>query len=401
MTGAGLLIFAGSGESSRGYDRALLPLTNPVSRYVGDLSYSLYLWHFPVAIFALSFLPRGDLYYVAVCAVTFGLSLLSYHFVENTIRYSKWLEPKASPRPTRARILVACATVVGLVAVGFGYAAANTTAVASTVIGPCDGAAAITEASCAGRSSAELLPSYDAIAYDTDGAFDPACWRDQGESSRSCTLAAGDSLRVALVGDSHAGMYLSTVREIAERNSWTLDTYIGWGCQWVLIPGEDCLPQLQEAQSQFMGSEPYDLIITTASRHVTGTWSDDLIASAASTWNEVTASGTQIAVIGDAPKPSETALECVKPFGFDPRVNACGTPSASALELEDGLAEVSERVEDATYIDTTDLYCWDGTCPSVIGSVAVCRDAVGHVTASWARSMGLELESRLKAASTA
>ena len=37
---------AGAGLTSR----SLLPLTNPVSQYVGKISYSLYLWHFPVVV---------------------------------------------------------------------------------------------------------------------------------------------------------------------------------------------------------------------------------------------------------------------------------------------------------------------------------------------------------------
>ena len=37
---------AGAGLGSR----SLLPLTNPVSQYVGKISYSLYLWHFPVVV---------------------------------------------------------------------------------------------------------------------------------------------------------------------------------------------------------------------------------------------------------------------------------------------------------------------------------------------------------------
>lgn len=72
-------------------------------------------------------------------------------------------------------------------------------------------------------------------------------------------------------------------------------------------------------------------------------WSDDPITSAASTCKEVTASGTRIAVIGDAPNSSETTIERVKLLGFDPRTNSSGTPSDNALELRDGLAEAPNR----------------------------------------------------------
>src|SRR6185436_15755209 len=35
-------------------------LTNRVSRYLGDISYSLYLWHFPVVILLVAILPTDS-----------------------------------------------------------------------------------------------------------------------------------------------------------------------------------------------------------------------------------------------------------------------------------------------------------------------------------------------------
>ena len=44
---AALVIVAGIGVPTRGWD---IVLTNPVSRYVGRISYSLYLIHWPVIV---------------------------------------------------------------------------------------------------------------------------------------------------------------------------------------------------------------------------------------------------------------------------------------------------------------------------------------------------------------
>lgn len=83
-----LVIIAGTG----GRQRYLWPLTNPVSTYVGDVSYSLYLWHWPIIILLAAYLPLDTLQNQAIAmAMILGCSVASYHFVENPIRNSKWL----------------------------------------------------------------------------------------------------------------------------------------------------------------------------------------------------------------------------------------------------------------------------------------------------------------------
>lgn len=87
-----LVIIAGTG----GTQRYLWPLTNPVSTYVGDVSYSLYLWHWPVIILLAVYLPLDTLQNQAIAmAIILGCSVASYHFVENPIRRSRWLSGRA------------------------------------------------------------------------------------------------------------------------------------------------------------------------------------------------------------------------------------------------------------------------------------------------------------------
>ena len=62
-------------------------LSAPPMVYIGRISYSLYLWHWPVILF-LKY--RGASYSpVVAILVTFVFSCLSYHFIENYFRYKK------------------------------------------------------------------------------------------------------------------------------------------------------------------------------------------------------------------------------------------------------------------------------------------------------------------------
>ncbi|SEP22853.1 acyltransferase family protein [Trujillonella endophytica] len=75
-------------------------LTNPVARYLGALSYSLYLWHFPVIILGQALYPEADaLYYAGTLLVTAVAAAASYHLVEQPIRRSRWLRPAGGGGP--------------------------------------------------------------------------------------------------------------------------------------------------------------------------------------------------------------------------------------------------------------------------------------------------------------
>jgi len=93
-----LVIAGGVGGDAR--HRHLFPLTNRVAVFIGDMSYSLYLWHFPVIVFAGVLLPEsGSRVWITLGAVAV-LSLASYLIVEQPLRYAPFLG--ARPRGSAA-----------------------------------------------------------------------------------------------------------------------------------------------------------------------------------------------------------------------------------------------------------------------------------------------------------
>ena len=62
-------------------------LRNPVSTYIGDISYSLYLVHWPIIVIGGYLMDPGMYFDVVVIGLAFGLAIASYHFVENPLRH--------------------------------------------------------------------------------------------------------------------------------------------------------------------------------------------------------------------------------------------------------------------------------------------------------------------------
>ncbi len=88
--GAALLIGAGAAAPRLG---AELVLRQRPAQWLGDISYSLYLWHWPVLAIAmqLATTPLSLAERLGWVAVALGLSVASYLLVENPLRHWRWL----------------------------------------------------------------------------------------------------------------------------------------------------------------------------------------------------------------------------------------------------------------------------------------------------------------------
>ncbi len=81
---AGTVLVIAAGVGSEPLFQPLL--RNPAATYLGDLSYSLYLVHWPVIVLAGAVMETSVYFYVGVLALTFGLAIACHHFLENPIR---------------------------------------------------------------------------------------------------------------------------------------------------------------------------------------------------------------------------------------------------------------------------------------------------------------------------
>lgn len=406
---AALVVAAGVGGPV-----ALWPLTHRAGQYVGEISYSLYLWHFPVAVLLLAFVPQGSAGYVVLgLGLTFVLSAASYRWLEAPARHAVWFgrgaRTGAGPRAGWYRFAAACAVVVLLGAGGFAAARVaapprlpvpDVVLAGDTAADPADcvGAAALDPRhDCAPSSGPAVAPDPASASYDEGGAYD--CYAYQGEPLKTCTFGSDrpTAARVALVGDSHAAQLVPMLEPQLDAADWRLDTYVGNGCRWQLA-GRDrtCrgLPEIQDA----LETGGYDLVLTTASRAPGkrgrgAVAHDDYVAA----MRPVAAGGAQVVVLADNPDADAESVRCVTAVTFSVD-DGCGTPAVRALAEADPLVAAARDVPGAHVVGLTDLYCAGGRCPSVIGNVVVYRDTGGHITATWARTLGPYAVERIRAA---
>jgi peptidoglycan/LPS O-acetylase OafA/YrhL len=391
-------------------------LSHPVARFLGDHSYSIYLWHWPLIVFLPFY--SGDLGLLdkaAIIAATVVLSMLSKRYVEDRFR----ARLDTSKILTGGRFLLVGTVVLGLlgtVMINAGSSNEETGDKLATEIQrvqaqvgvDCFGAAAMMN-SCTNTSASPMVPSPAAAKNDKSQAYADDCWANGDFSERPvCTYGDGKT-QVALTGNSHAGQWLPALTEIADRRGWTITTYVASICAPTDAPialdsqkkADGCIEYGRWVKEQTAGGK-FDLIITS-NRQGLPVQGYDLkntekpaeagYASYLSDWESADA---PIVVIRDSPFPGNTVdnvPDCLA-GSSDPMQECSGTPKS--WKSLDPLATAAQdsNLPFVSTIDMTEYFCNDETCPAVIGSVVPYFDA-SHLTATFARTLTDPLEKKI------
>jgi peptidoglycan/LPS O-acetylase OafA/YrhL len=192
-------------ENSRGgFAKGLLSL--PPITYLGVVSYGTYLWHWPIVVVVTHnhHLSRPVLF-VITCTAATGLAALSYHALEHPIRSARSLN--------RFRVPV--------VAVGLTVSVIGALVLTPAILETGNGL----EANVGTGSSAHRIDLRPALTR----AELPDCL---GKPMSGCTLVNGTGLRVVLMGDSHARMWVPTLTAIAKQEGWKFSVVGLNECPW-------------------------------------------------------------------------------------------------------------------------------------------------------------------------
>jgi peptidoglycan/LPS O-acetylase OafA/YrhL len=258
VLGTALVIGAGCADASRGCGRVLA--VSPM-RAIGRVSYSWYLWHWPVLLFAAPLLghPLGLAGRLAAALLSGGLAVLTLHLIENPLRFTPaiWRSPARSLAlgglATAVAVCVGVALLVVVpVPVGRGAPAAALTVTAAPPpagrnTGPYDVAVqrAFAQVQAAVAASVELKavpsnlqpPLANAIAERKALLFN-GCMRDfyQVGQPECATGDTASTTTMALVGDSNAMMWAPAFQQLAAQRRWRLEIFGKAGCPLMDLP---------------------------------------------------------------------------------------------------------------------------------------------------------------------
>jgi peptidoglycan/LPS O-acetylase OafA/YrhL len=409
--GTVLVIAAGMGsrQSRMGIGR-LLAL--PPMRYVGDRSYSFYLWHWPVLIIAVEYVGHELAVGVKLLLVfgAFLLSIVSYRFFENPIRRARWgTAPSALLIPASAAA-VAVVTMVTLALINgkilrlekasaAGESATTASLDTGEKVARSRSLPAVVAAVKAARRGAPipsgLAPPVSELLkdiYQFPSGCSPAV--DSATTSNICRLGDTSSAKTILIfGDSHAQMWMPTLLTMAERDGWTVIPLVKSACHpngWT-GPGyggtapdltRACHAWYQWAVDQAKGLRP-DVTLITGCCPAPVPYRDatNAIRAYASLGKTMKRFSTSVVVVADADGVTKQPVDCL----LAPRatMKTCTTRKpANVVAFNNNLAKVA-RLNKFGFLKTRGWFCYQNQCPMVVARTIVYRDT-GHITKTYA-----------------
>ena len=409
--GTAALILAGSSIYSQAKGAPAGPLSLGPVRYVGQISYSWYLWHWPFLVFAAAIWgPLSVAAGIAAVLVSLVPTVITHHLVEDPVRRSETL----TRLPARALAMGAACMAL---AVGAGVVLDNAQPGLSTApLSQVKGAAALPEQKRPQQSAKAVRPNpLDAQADRSQAFYDGCLIGVGGTNSGHCLYGHEDGKRtLILFGDSHALQYFSPLEKLANKNDWRLIVLTKAEC----TPGEveirsmianreysQCdawrdfeLKRIEEAGGRatvVLASDTAYTAYGPNGEELSGKANADALeAGMISTLERIQRAGLNAVVIRDTPASENDVPSCVsEDLG---NLEACAFP-----QIHDWNIEFDKRAAEATpgvhLIDVTAEICPGELCRAVIGNALTYRDKA-HLTATFARTLSPWIEEGLREA---
>lgn len=368
----------------------------PALVWIGGLSYSIYLWHWP--LLQIATWQFGELSVwagVVVAAASVGPAWLGYKFVESPLRHSPALNrsPRLALSVGANFTLVSVAAgmllyIVALPGIGSG-AAAEERPPAELSVG-------------AGANDTPLFsvitPDPALAPQDVPDLYDLGCHSDIDDATvRVCELGDRESaIHVTLAGDSKAAQWSPAFETIAEQEGWALDVYTKSACPLttaLTVPEDEPYINCQEWGAELLGGlleDPPDVLVTSGLRSRAlpfgatqgETTREAMVDGYVDAWSQLTAQGVTIIALADSPQqPPDSVYECVSDHPEDANAQ-CSFPYKDGVGSR-ALREAADEVEGVTYVDTNQLVCPHQTCPALYRNVLTYRQG-SHITATYA-----------------
>lgn len=435
MLATSVLLLFGGGPQPSGVTRLLSwrPLVE-----LGNISYSVYLVHWPIFVLYLVAVGGEQLGFMeglVLMQVSAWLAYLLTRFVDDPIRTLAWANTPARKAQIIAFTLWLALTFVFTVQVGINASAqsalrqAQQTSAAAAMGDEGAGATATStppsteEEAEKTTGTLEGFPGAAAMLHGGDFAFvgdaipspftleDEWVWYEGVCSDAAANAvfrepqtgchAYGDpataSGRVLVAGSSHAEQTLMpAVRLFAQQNNLYVEAVLKTGCPWSMpnpAEPESCgahnLNVLRYAQEQ-----PFDYVFLIVTATTADGPAESLGYDVQTLIKDLADTGATVIGIRDNLRSNTDLFECAATQDPATAFGGCLLNRADFF-AEDTLVEPLLEMEGFHYVEVMDLLCTEDICPTIIGNVQVYLDT-NHLTQSYANTMAPIIVSRIE-----
>ena len=381
-------------------------------QFLGNTSYSIYLWHWPVIVIATYLLGHrpGTALLVAALGLTILLAWLTKTFVEDPIRYGRF-KFTSTPRTVfgtfAATVIVTLLVSAGSVNLTNGQITAHSKEISqqlSANSGLCLGAESMKSfgRDCKPVPANLRIPkNYLQVEQITPGAI----WTDRcrvnltERAIRECEF--GDlksSTSIALVGDSHAASWFPALKRVAEIRHWKLVTYYKSGC--TLASGVRSDSNKEKASTcqwwetqvfKSLAAHPVNLVVVgyaRASLNIKPTASESQLQAnvrgLATMARKLATENVKVIGIRDNPIPGHSLRSCL--IKNQDNVHKCDLKRSVAVRNPDPMELAMGQSTNFTLANFTDYFCNQTICPALVGGLYPYKDD-DHAVATFVKTL--------------
>lgn len=384
----------------------------PPVQFLGGISYSVYLWHWPLLI--LLPIITGDAINptmkIIILVATVVLAWLTKVLVEDPVRTGSFLT-KRKARWTFASVAVGTATVFVLAAIGSSTLDAHERQAeqrAKRVLADtprCFGAASHDPAHrCVNPDLSRSVVPLPVVA--ATRANSP-CTRQKREGLVwPCAFGVAESSHpkqeIAVIGDSHASHWRAAIDVVARAKKWHGVSIARAGCPFTRATKKlpeparsQCvdwnrqvvawLKRHPEITTVFVAQINGDVGVVTHGKDVFSTQ----VAGYAGAWELLPANVKRLYVFRDTPRMGKDTMACVQQ-AIDSHHRAgssCAVPQSQALRRDPAEVATRRAAKRVKLIDMIRYLCDGRECPPVIGGALVYKDN-HHLTEVYATTLG-------------
>jgi peptidoglycan/LPS O-acetylase OafA/YrhL len=353
--------------------------TKPL-QVIGRLSYSWYLWHWPILVFAAAGWGETKLpVRVVLLAISLVFAEGSYRFIEAPIRHNKALVGRSSLSLAMAAVITLTGATLSL---AWRYLSIR-------------------------ASESPAQRRFTMAANDIPTLYAAGCHADFYDvDAVGCTFGPEDSsTTMVLFGDSHAAQWFPALQAIAQDKGWRLVSLTKSACPPVggiarfdRRLGRDYREchEWQQNVLKRIGKIRPSLIITSGS--VYGYNRNELQKGMESFFQDLSNSGSSIINILESPHPGFDVPTCLARAARNPfmSMSSCGFDAGgeSMGGLHDIQRRATSRYTNVFNYNMTDSICPGGKCMPEMGGIVTYRDS-NHLTASFSQSLAPALARQL------
>jgi peptidoglycan/LPS O-acetylase OafA/YrhL len=397
VVGTAVVIAAGCGRRLR-TERVL---GEPGLQCVGRVSYSWYLWHWPMLVLAPYLLghPLGVLDRVAVVWLSLAAAVLTFFVIEDPARRlelpnARWF---ANGIALTASVITACTLVLSHLPALTGSGAAVTLAQVDSASPAAQAAmhAAVAAGVATTAVPSNLEPQPAAAAQNTPPSSRNGCHADF-LSVKQGDCVFGDlsgSHTVVIFGDSHAEQWLPAVSAAAVTAHWKVVNWTKAACPAAQLSVfatslnrqyTECDSWRAATEARIAALHP-SLILVSQSENVASS-SVSPAAFAGATLVTLRRlqqiAGAKVVYLQDIPVPNYDMPTCVAQHLSD--AAACNFTVGKAYTYPDRHRALLAQLRGSTVpaVDPQGWLCTPSTCPAVVGNLLVYRNNT-HLSADF------------------